>query len=85
MAFPDWHSNTDAPAYTVEEISIPLYMLRNKLAHGADLRSAMNDKKFPVDFGKAGGVTEYGETVNYALLLSEAACYLLCQVLQAVL
>jgi hypothetical protein len=85
MAFPGWHSNTNAPTYTVEEISIPLYMLRNKLAHGADLRSAVNDKKFPVDFGRTVGITEYGETVNYALLLSEAACYLLCQVLQAVL
>jgi len=60
-------------------------MLRNKLAHGADLRSAVADKKFPTDFGTTVDVTQYGETINYALLLSEAACYLLCQVLQAVL
>ncbi len=85
LAFPNWHSNTDAPAFTVEELSIDLYTLRNKLAHGADLLSAVNDKKFPVDFGKPVGTTQFGETVNYALLLSEAACYLLCQVLQAIL
>jgi hypothetical protein len=85
MAFPNWHSVPDAPAYTVEEVSIPLYMLRNKLAHGADLRSALGDKKFPTDFGKTVDVTQFGETINYALLLSEAACYLLCQVLRAVL
>jgi hypothetical protein len=85
MVFPNWHSHPDAPAYTVEELSIPLFMLRNKLAHGADLSSAVADKKYPIDFGKAVDVTPYGETINYALLLSEAACYLLCQVLQVVL
>jgi hypothetical protein len=85
MVFPNWHSEPDAPAYTCEELSIPLYMLRSKLAHGADLRSAIADKKFPADFGKTVDVTQYGETINYALLLSEAACYLLCQVLQSVL
>lgn len=85
LAFPNWHSKPDAPAYTVEEIAIPLFMLRNKLAHGADLRSAANDKKHPVDLTKRVNLTQDSETVNYALLLSEAACHLLCQVLRKVL
>ena len=29
-AFPNWHSKPDAPPYTVEEIAIPLFVLRNK-------------------------------------------------------
>jgi hypothetical protein len=85
LAFPNWHSIPEAPAYTVEEIAISLYMLRNKLAHGADLRTAANDKKHPVDLTKRVNLTQDTETVNYALLLSEAACHLLCQVLQKVL
>ncbi|SDG00800.1 hypothetical protein [Terriglobus roseus] len=85
LALPNWHSKSDAPTYTVEEIALPLYTLRNKLAHGADLRTASADKKHPVDFSKRVGLTPHGEDVNYALLLSEAACHLLCQVLQKVL
>jgi hypothetical protein len=84
-AFPNWHANPDAPSYTVEDIAIPLYVLRNKLAHGADLRSAMTDKKHPVDLLSRVSLTQDPETVNYALVLSEAACHLLCQVLQKVL
>jgi hypothetical protein len=84
-AFPNWHSKPDAPSYTVEEIAIPLFVLRNKLAHGADLRTAANDKKHPVDLTKRVSLTQDTETVNYALVLSEAACYLLCQVLRKVL
>jgi hypothetical protein len=84
-AFPNWHSKPDAPTYTVEEIAIPLFVLRNKLAHGADLRSAATDKKHPVDLTRRVNLTQENEAVNFALLLSEAACYLLCQVLQRVL
>jgi hypothetical protein len=85
LAFPNWHAKADAPTYTVEEIAIPLFMLRNKIAHGADLRSAMNDKKHPVDLTKHVKFTSWSEEVRYSELLSEAACYLLCQVLQKVL
>jgi hypothetical protein len=84
-AFPNWHSKPDAPTYTVEELAIPLFVLRNKLAHGADLRSAAADKKHPVDLTRRVNLTHNTDTVNFALLLSEAACYLLCQVLQRVL
>lgn len=85
LVFPNWHAKADAPTFTVEEIAVPLFVLRNKLAHGADLRSAAADKKHPVDFTKRVSLTQNAETVNYALLLSEAACYLLCQVLHKVL
>lgn len=85
LTFPNWHSKPDAPAYTVEELAIPLFVLRNKIAHGADLRSATTDKKHPVDLTRRVSLMQDSESVNYALLLSEAACYLLCQVLQRVL
>jgi hypothetical protein len=85
QAFPNWHAKPDAPTFTVEEIAIPLFVLRNKLAHGADLRTAAADKKYPVDLTRRVSLTQETESVNYALLLSEAACYLLCQVLQTVL
>jgi hypothetical protein len=35
---------------TVDEIAIHLYTLRNKLAHGVDLRKVASDPKYPVDF-----------------------------------
>ncbi len=85
LVFPNWHAKVDAPTLTVEEIAIPLFVLRNKLAHGADLRSAAADKKHSVDFTKRVSITQNTEMVNYALLLCDAACYLLCQVLQRVL
>lgn len=85
LAFPNWHSEQDAPKHTVEELAIPLFTLRNKLAHGADLRTAATDKKYPVDLTARVKLTHYSEPTNYAQLLSEAACYLLCQVLQKVL
>src|SRR5271165_5184622 len=47
FAFPDWNAPTPPPSYTVEELAIPMYMLRNKLAHGADLRTAALDKTTP--------------------------------------
>jgi len=84
-AFPNWHSKPHAPAYTVEDIAIPLYMLRNKLAHGADLRKAASDKSTPVDLMARVKVVQSSEPTMYAMLLSEAACHLLCQVLQKVL
>jgi hypothetical protein len=83
-AFPNWHSKPDAPPYTVEEIAVPLFVLRNKLAHGADLRTAATAKP-PVDLMQRVSLTQENEAMNRAELLSEAACYLLCQVLQKVL
>lgn len=80
LAFPDWHSQKRE--WTVGKIAIDLYVLRNKLAHGRDLRSAASDPKFPVDLTKKQALPDSSDQVPYALLLSEAACYLLCQVLQ---
>ena len=85
LAFPNGHSRLDAPAYTVEEIALPLYTLRNKLAHGADLRTAATDKKHPIDFTARVNLTQDADPMNYALLLSESACHLLCKVLQKIL
>ena len=85
--FADWNSaaGLSPPSYTVDDNAIPLYMLRSKIAHGADLREAARDPKYPVDFLKpvplAGGLPQR----NYSLLLSEAAIYLLGQVLQKVI
>jgi hypothetical protein len=84
-AFPNWHSKSDAPSYTVEDIAIPLYMLRNKLAHGADLRKAASAKSTPVDLTAKVQLIQSSEPTAYALHLSEAASHLLCQVLQKVL
>jgi hypothetical protein len=85
LAFPNWHSEPDAPKYTVEELAIPLFTLRNKLAHGSDLRKAAMDKKHPISLSARVSITQSSGETSYALLLSEAACYLLCQVLQKVL
>jgi hypothetical protein len=85
LAFPNWHSKPDAPPYTVEEIAIPLFVLRNKIAHGADLRTAATDAKHPVDLLARVNLTPGSTATTQALLLSEAACYLLCQVLQKAL
>ena len=82
LAFLNWHSKPDAPPYTVEEVAIPLFVLRNKLAHGADLRTAATDAKYPVDLMERVNLTPDSTATTQALLLSEAACYLLCQVLQ---
>lgn len=67
---------------TVEEIAVPLYTLRSKLAHGVDLRKAASDPKYPVNLIEEHALPSSSERVPYALLLSEAASYLLCQVLQ---
>jgi hypothetical protein len=82
LVFPDWNAPTAPPAYTVDELAIPVYVLRSKLAHGADLRTAALDKKTPVDLTKKVKLVDFSEPRTRAHLLSEAACYLLCQVLQ---
>jgi hypothetical protein len=84
-AFPNWHSKRAAPPYTVEEIAIPLFVLRNKIAHGADLRTAATDVNAPVDLMARVNLLQDSTATTRALLLSEAACYLLCQVLKNVL
>lgn len=78
--FPDWSARQ--PDYTVEEIGIHLYTLRSKVAHGVDLRKAASDPKYPVDLLEMRTLPNSSDSVPYALLLSEAACYLLCQVLK---
>lgn len=85
LAFPNWHSKADAPRYTVEEIAIPLFVLRNKIAHGADFRTAATDSRYPVDLTARVNLTQGSRAITHASLLSEAACHLLCQVLQKVL
>jgi hypothetical protein len=81
--FPDWNSPMfSQPAYTVKDVAIPIYMLRNKLAHGADLRKAASDRTTPVDLIKSVKLVDGLDDLPNAHLLSEAACYLLCQVLQ---
>ena len=83
LAFPDWNApRSPAPTYTVEDLAVPLYMLRNKLAHGADLRTAAHDKRSPVDLVNKVKLTSDSEPQAFAFLLSEAAPYLLAQVLQ---
>ncbi len=78
--FPAWSAKqTD---YTVEDIAIDLYILRSKLAHGVDLRKSASDPKYPVDLLETHPLPHSFEEVPYALILSEAACYLLCQVLR---
>jgi len=85
-AFPDWNSSTfSQPKYTVEELAVPIYMLRSKLAHGADLRKAAVDKSNPVDLVKKVELIPELEPQAHAFLLAEAACYLHCQVLQKIL
>ncbi len=86
LAFPDWNSPTmPQPKYTVDELAIPIYMFRNKLAHGADLRKASLDKNTPVNLVKKVELIPELEPRAHAYLLAEAACYLHCQVLQKVL
>lgn len=86
LVFPDWSMpRSPAPKYTVKELAVPLYMLRNKLAHGADLRTASLDKSTPVDLIGKVQLTPDSEPAAYALLLSEGAVYLLAQVLQKML
>jgi len=80
--FVDETEQISQPSYTVEETAIHLYTLRNKLAHGVDLRRAASDPKFPVDLSEKHMIRRSSEPVPYAVILSEAACYLLCQILK---
>jgi hypothetical protein len=83
LVFPDWNSPGIAPPkYTVADVAIHLYTLRSKIAHGVDLRKAAQDKNAPVDLTKRVGLMEQWESLPYASLLSEAAIYILCLVLQ---
>ncbi len=80
LVFPDWHAHRRE--WTVDDVAGDLYVLRNKVAHGVDLRRAAFDKNSRVDLIEKRSLLDSSEQVPYALLLSEAACYLLCQVLQ---
>lgn len=82
LAFPDWSASTGPLPYVVKDIAVDLYMLRNKLAHGVDLRKAATDRTSPVDLLKTVKLHPDSEDTLYALLLSQAACFLLCQVIQ---
>lgn len=82
LVFPDWNDLTGPLPYTVQGIAIDLYMLRNKIAHGVDLRKAANDKSTPVDLLRSVRLHSDSEATSYALLLSQAALHLLCQVIQ---
>jgi hypothetical protein len=94
LAFPDWNSpHFLPPDHTVEDLAIDLFTLRSKVAHGVDLREAVQDKNCPVDlaelkphvFSNLNGYSRPSEMVTYATLLGEASIYLLTQVLQKVL
>jgi hypothetical protein len=80
LVFPDWHAQQRD--WTVGAIAMDMYVLRNKLAHGVDLRKAAVDRNYPVNLTEKRALPDLSDKVPYALLLSEAACYLLCQVLQ---
>jgi hypothetical protein len=81
--FPDWNSPTySRPDPTVGQIAIHLYMLRNMVVHGLDLRKAAHDKKTPVDLLKKVEVANDLHDRSYCVLLSEAALYLLCAVIK---
>jgi len=84
LVFPDWNDLTESPLI-VKDVSIALYMLRSKIAHGADLRTAATDKTTPVDLLKKVRLNESPQETNYSILLSQAALFLLCQVLQKTL
>ena len=82
LAFPDWNSPSfKPPKDTTSSIAIPLYTLRSKIAHGADLRSAMPK----VDLLRKVELIPEMDKRHLAMHLAEAAPYLLCRILQAVL
>lgn len=81
-AFADWNSPAfPQPKETVKDLAIPIYMLRSKLAHGRDLRSAIRDPRTPVDLRKNVALTPELGGVPNAYILAEAAIYIHCQVL----
>jgi hypothetical protein len=85
LVFPDWNRPMQPPSYTVEEIAIDLFMLRSTLAHGVDLRKTASDESNPVDLIKKASLTDSSQATSYAMVLSQAACFLLCQVLEKTL
>jgi hypothetical protein len=86
LAFPDWNSPDIPPlTYTVKDVAVHLYTLRSKIAHGANLVKAAQDKSCPVDLLQLKDYISQGDPVRYAVLLGEAAIYLLGHVLQKVL
>ena len=83
QVFPDWNSPSyQPPAYTVGRIAVDLYMLRNMIAHGINLREAAREKKTPVDLLEKVQAVQDSPSRAYCLLLSEAAIYLLCAVIR---
>jgi hypothetical protein len=86
LAFPDWNSpELSPPQFTAEKLAVSLYTLRSKIAHGADLREAANDKSAPVDLLELVDFkSDFGKP-TYAMLLCESSIYLLAQVLKRVL
>lgn len=83
LAFPDWNSpGLSPPTFTVGEIAVELYTRRSKVAHGVDLRKAAQDTNAPVDFVKKVQVAQGLSDRAYCLVLSEAAIYLLCEVIK---
>jgi hypothetical protein len=85
FAFPDWNSPEFPPMkYTVRDLAVHLYTLRSKIAHGANLASAAQDKNSPVNLSELKEYIPEGEPVRYAILLCESSIYLLGQVLQKV-
>lgn len=94
LAFPDWNSpDFPPPTHRVKDIALHLYMLRSKVAHGADLKKAAVDKRSSVNLlefkqhvgTEFSGYEERSDAVQYAQLLGEASIYLLCQVLRRIL
>ena len=85
LVFPDWNAPIQGPQKTVKDVALNLYTFRNKMVHGLDLRKAKSDKATPVDLLEYVRLTDYSEPSIYADVLSEAACLLLCKVLQTVL
>ena len=83
QVFPDWNSpSVSPPKYSVADVAVHLYTLRSKIAHGVDLRKALHDKNAPADLAKWVEPIEEMGTMSYAELLSEAAIYILCALLQ---
>lgn len=82
LVFPDWNSpRFSPPTLTVGEIALDLYTLRSKIAHGVDLRKAAQDPKVS-DLLKRVPLTHTLDDSAYCVVLSEAATYLLCEVIK---
>lgn len=85
LAFPDWNSpQFPALKYTVKDLAVHLYTLRSKIAHGANLVTAAQDKNSPVDLSAFREYIPESDPVRYAALLGESSIYLLGRVLQTV-